>query len=99
MQNKFQEGDTQVWAINCQERKEPLFSRKIHSGARNLPSPASVEWDGLRRDRAHRVKRGIANAALVGKDLVNCRFNENDLSFSQVNLTVKARLLGMKVLN
>ncbi|GBL96296.1 hypothetical protein AVEN_205091-1, partial [Araneus ventricosus] len=41
---------------NCQQRKEPLFSRKIQSGARNRLSPASVEWGGLRRDTAHRVK-------------------------------------------
>ncbi|GBM28445.1 hypothetical protein AVEN_149693-1, partial [Araneus ventricosus] len=53
---KFQEDDTQVWAINCQQRNEPLFSRKSHSGARNSLSPAFVEWGGLRRDRAHRVK-------------------------------------------
>ncbi|GBM03572.1 hypothetical protein AVEN_51045-1 [Araneus ventricosus] len=55
---KFQKDDTQVWAINCQQRKEPLFSRKIHSGARNRLSPASVEWGGLRRDRVHRVNSG-----------------------------------------
>ncbi|GBM42603.1 Meiosis regulator and mRNA stability factor 1 [Araneus ventricosus] len=54
---KFQEDDTQVWSINCQQRKEPLFSRKIHSGARNCPSLASIEWGSLRRDRAHRVER------------------------------------------
>ncbi|GBM57004.1 hypothetical protein AVEN_146034-1 [Araneus ventricosus] len=53
---KFQEDDTQVWAINSQQRKELLFSRKIHSGAQNRLSPASVEWGGLRRIRAHRVK-------------------------------------------
>ncbi|GBN08440.1 hypothetical protein AVEN_189073-1 [Araneus ventricosus] len=41
---KFQEVDTQVWAINFQQRKEPLFSLKIHSDARNRLSPASVEW-------------------------------------------------------
>ncbi|GBL77065.1 hypothetical protein AVEN_12713-1 [Araneus ventricosus] len=52
---KFQEDDTQVWAINCTKRKEPLFSRKIHSGARNRLSPVSVEWGGLRRIRVHRV--------------------------------------------
>ncbi|GBN68622.1 hypothetical protein AVEN_98638-1 [Araneus ventricosus] len=54
---KFQEDDTQLWAANYQQRKEPLFSCKSHSGARNRLSPASVEWGGLRRDRAHRVKR------------------------------------------
>ncbi|GBM58870.1 hypothetical protein AVEN_87162-1 [Araneus ventricosus] len=53
---KFQEDDTQVWTINCQQRKEPLFSSKIHSGARKRPSPASVEWGGLRRNRPHRNK-------------------------------------------
>ncbi|GBO41446.1 hypothetical protein AVEN_268314-1 [Araneus ventricosus] len=50
---KFQQDDTQGWAINCQQRKEPLFSRKIHSGVRNRLSSTSVEWGGLRRDRAH----------------------------------------------
>ncbi|GBO22151.1 hypothetical protein AVEN_169707-1 [Araneus ventricosus] len=57
---KFQEDDTQVWVINCQQRNEPLFSRKIHSGVRNRPSPASVEWGDLRRDRAHTVKKLLA---------------------------------------
>ncbi|GBN33039.1 hypothetical protein AVEN_273781-1 [Araneus ventricosus] len=57
---KFQEDDTQVWAINCQQRKEPLFSRKSHSNARNRLSLAFVELGGLRRDRAHRVKGLIA---------------------------------------
>ncbi|GBO25930.1 hypothetical protein AVEN_48352-1 [Araneus ventricosus] len=52
---KFQEDDIQVWAVNCQQRKELLFSRKIDSGARNRLSQASIEWGGLRRDRAHRV--------------------------------------------
>ncbi|GBO46656.1 hypothetical protein AVEN_120244-1 [Araneus ventricosus] len=44
---KFQADDTQVLAINCTQRKEQLFSRKIHSGARNRLSPVSVEWGGL----------------------------------------------------
>ncbi|GBN19162.1 hypothetical protein AVEN_106113-1 [Araneus ventricosus] len=48
-------GRPQVWAINCQQRKGPLFSRKIQSGSRNRLSPASAEWGGLRRDKAHRV--------------------------------------------
>ncbi|GBL86542.1 hypothetical protein AVEN_194800-1 [Araneus ventricosus] len=52
-----EEDDIQVWAINCQQRKEPLFSRKIFSGARNRLSPVSVEWGGLRRIRAHRVNQ------------------------------------------
>ncbi|GBM08329.1 hypothetical protein AVEN_101452-1 [Araneus ventricosus] len=52
----FQEDDTRIWAINCQQRKEPLFSRKICSGALNRLSPASVDWAGLGRNRAHRVK-------------------------------------------
>ncbi|GBM29499.1 hypothetical protein AVEN_73071-1, partial [Araneus ventricosus] len=43
-------------SLGDQQIKEPLFSRKIHSGARNRPSPASVEWGGLRRFRAHRDK-------------------------------------------
>ncbi|GBM06152.1 hypothetical protein AVEN_265208-1 [Araneus ventricosus] len=54
---KFQEDDIQVWAINCQQRNEPLFCRKIHSVARNRLSRASVEWGGLGRNRAHRVKK------------------------------------------
>ncbi|GBO03923.1 hypothetical protein AVEN_158725-1 [Araneus ventricosus] len=52
---KFQEDDTQDWAINCQQRKELLFFSKIHSVARNCPSTVSIEWGGLRRVRAHRV--------------------------------------------
>ncbi|GBO38216.1 hypothetical protein AVEN_170111-1 [Araneus ventricosus] len=28
------------------------FLRKIHCGAQNRPSPASVEWGGLRREEA-----------------------------------------------
>ncbi|GBM59206.1 hypothetical protein AVEN_60404-1 [Araneus ventricosus] len=56
---KFQEDDTQIWAINCQQRKESLFSHKIHSDSRNRPRPASVEWGGLRRDRVHRVKAAV----------------------------------------
>ncbi|GBN24493.1 hypothetical protein AVEN_241314-1 [Araneus ventricosus] len=56
---KFQEDDTQVWTINCQQRNEQLFSRKIHSGARNSLSRASVEWGDLRRDRAHRIKNKV----------------------------------------
>ncbi|GBM86383.1 hypothetical protein AVEN_60102-1 [Araneus ventricosus] len=46
---KFQEDDTQVWEINCQQRNEPLFSSKTHSGFRNRLIPVSVEWGGLRR--------------------------------------------------
>ncbi|GBN40959.1 hypothetical protein AVEN_106917-1 [Araneus ventricosus] len=57
---KFQKDDTQAWAINCQQRNEPLFSLKIHSGARNSLSPASVEWGGLWRDRAHRINGSFA---------------------------------------
>ncbi|GBM83549.1 hypothetical protein AVEN_252128-1, partial [Araneus ventricosus] len=53
---KFQEDDTQFCSINCKQSKEPLFSRKIHSGARNHLIPASVEWGGLKRVRAHKVK-------------------------------------------
>ncbi|GBN70775.1 hypothetical protein AVEN_265431-1 [Araneus ventricosus] len=53
---KFQEGDIEVWTIMFQQRKEPLFSHKIHSGDRNRLSPTSVEWGGFRRNRAHRVK-------------------------------------------
>ncbi|GBM22776.1 hypothetical protein AVEN_196135-1 [Araneus ventricosus] len=45
---KFQDDDTQVWAINCTQRKEQLFSRKLHSGVRNRLSPVPVEWRGLR---------------------------------------------------
>ncbi|GBO23594.1 hypothetical protein AVEN_73280-1 [Araneus ventricosus] len=56
---KFQEDDTQVWEINCTERKEQLFSRKILSGARNRLSPVSIEWGGLRRIRAHRVNENV----------------------------------------
>ncbi|GBO13719.1 hypothetical protein AVEN_87514-1, partial [Araneus ventricosus] len=52
---KFQKDYTQVSAINCRQRKEPFFSRKIHSGAGNCPIPASVEWGNLRRIRALRV--------------------------------------------
>ncbi|GBM72998.1 hypothetical protein AVEN_160611-1 [Araneus ventricosus] len=61
---KFQEDDTQVWATNCQQKNEPLFSRKIHSGVRNRLSPASVECVGLRRIRAHRVKIIKLNAVV-----------------------------------
>ncbi|GBL83660.1 hypothetical protein AVEN_216793-1, partial [Araneus ventricosus] len=42
-------------SLSDQQRKEPLFFRKVHSGAQNRPSPASVEWGGLRRDGSHRV--------------------------------------------
>ncbi|GBM55511.1 hypothetical protein AVEN_164407-1 [Araneus ventricosus] len=51
---KFQEDDTQGWAINFQQRKELLFSRNIHSVVGNRLSLVSVEWGGLRRVRAHR---------------------------------------------
>ncbi|GBM61695.1 hypothetical protein AVEN_57126-1 [Araneus ventricosus] len=54
---KFQQDDTQGWAINCQQRKELLFSLKIHPVARNCLSPVSVEWGGLRRVSAHRVNK------------------------------------------
>ncbi|GBN21524.1 hypothetical protein AVEN_74960-1 [Araneus ventricosus] len=53
---KFQEDGIQVWAINYQQRKEKLFSRKIRSGAKKRLSSASIERGGLRRNRAHRVK-------------------------------------------
>ncbi|GBN43898.1 hypothetical protein AVEN_274539-1 [Araneus ventricosus] len=54
---KFQEDDTKVWAINRQQRKEQHFFRKILKKiGPNRLSPVSVEWGGLRRDRAHRVK-------------------------------------------
>ncbi|GBM93926.1 hypothetical protein AVEN_1696-1 [Araneus ventricosus] len=53
---KFREDDTRVTTFNCQQRKEPFFSRKIHSGDRNRLSPVFVEWGGLRRVRAHRIK-------------------------------------------
>ncbi|GBO10537.1 hypothetical protein AVEN_51924-1 [Araneus ventricosus] len=52
---KLQEDDIQVWAINCQQRNEPLFASKIQTGARNRLNPASVELGGLRRDRDHGV--------------------------------------------
>ncbi|GBM49186.1 hypothetical protein AVEN_103801-1 [Araneus ventricosus] len=53
----FQKNGTRMWAINCQQRKGLLFSRKMHSGTRNRRVQASVEWGGLRRYRDHRVKR------------------------------------------
>ncbi|GBN24906.1 hypothetical protein AVEN_8103-1 [Araneus ventricosus] len=70
---KFQEDDSQDWAINCQQRKELLFFRKIHSVARNCPSPVSVEWGGLRRVRAHRVKEDLTklNYVSVSMDASN----------------------------
>ncbi|GBM43712.1 hypothetical protein AVEN_60515-1 [Araneus ventricosus] len=52
---KFQKEDTQVWEINCTQKKEQLLSRKILSGARNRLIPVSVKWGGLRRIKAHRV--------------------------------------------
>ncbi|GBM91643.1 hypothetical protein AVEN_107750-1 [Araneus ventricosus] len=61
---KFQEDDTQIWAINCHQRKKPLFSPKIRSGARNHLCSASVEWGGLRRDRTHRVNDYSPNCLL-----------------------------------
>ncbi|GBM70229.1 hypothetical protein AVEN_31466-1 [Araneus ventricosus] len=66
---KFQEYDTQVWAINCTQIKEKLLSREIHSGDRSRQSPASVEWGGLRRVRAHRVKEhgnGLCLGRIIG---------------------------------
>ncbi|GBL87338.1 hypothetical protein AVEN_270583-1 [Araneus ventricosus] len=60
---KFQEEDTLSCTINCQQRKELIFSRKIHPGALNRLSPACVEIGGLRRDRAHRVKRYVGGVA------------------------------------
>ncbi|GBN24271.1 hypothetical protein AVEN_123463-1 [Araneus ventricosus] len=66
---KFQDDDIQVWVINCQQRKEQLFSRKIHSGARNRPSPASVDWGSLRRFRAYRVNElGLIDSVLWQKN-------------------------------
>ncbi|GBL95597.1 hypothetical protein AVEN_24808-1 [Araneus ventricosus] len=50
---KFQEDDTPVWAINCQQRKD-IYPTKF--AARNRLSPATFEWGGLRRDRSHRDK-------------------------------------------
>ncbi|GBN34004.1 hypothetical protein AVEN_144001-1 [Araneus ventricosus] len=41
---------------NCQQMKELLFARKMHSGSRNRPSPSLCRMGGLRRDRARRVK-------------------------------------------
>ncbi|GBL67603.1 hypothetical protein AVEN_236695-1, partial [Araneus ventricosus] len=50
---KFQEEDTLGCAINCQQRKELIFSSKIHPGSQNRLSLACVEGGGLGRDRDH----------------------------------------------
>ncbi|GBL97739.1 Homeobox protein extradenticle [Araneus ventricosus] len=50
---EFPEEWHRIWAIDCQQRKELLFSRKAPETAR---VQASVEWGGLRRDRTLRVK-------------------------------------------
>ncbi|GBM92898.1 hypothetical protein AVEN_189139-1 [Araneus ventricosus] len=42
-QQKFQEKDTLGSVINYQQRKELIFSRKIHPGTRNRLSLACVE--------------------------------------------------------
>ncbi|GBN86984.1 hypothetical protein AVEN_86135-1 [Araneus ventricosus] len=54
-------------------KKEPLFSRKIQSGARNHLSPAAVKWGSLRQDRAHRVKLVEANLLNAGFRIRNSR--------------------------
>ncbi|GBN98059.1 hypothetical protein AVEN_231693-1 [Araneus ventricosus] len=41
------------------------FVLKIHSGSRNRLIPVSVEWGGLRRKRAHRVKGAAENFNVV----------------------------------
>ncbi|GBN00738.1 hypothetical protein AVEN_53848-1 [Araneus ventricosus] len=56
---KFQEGDTLCCEINCQKRKELLYSPKIYQRARNLSNPASADQGGLRSDRAHKSVRAV----------------------------------------
>ncbi|GBO22382.1 hypothetical protein AVEN_58831-1 [Araneus ventricosus] len=48
----FHKNGTRNWAINCEQRKELLFSSKMHSGTRNRPNPSLCR---MGRDRAHRV--------------------------------------------
>ncbi|GBN16714.1 hypothetical protein AVEN_188031-1 [Araneus ventricosus] len=71
---KFQADDPQGWATNCQQRNELLFSRKIHSVARNCLSPVSVEWGGLRRLRAHRVNE-LRLHSTVQAGALQCRYH------------------------
>ncbi|GBL75550.1 hypothetical protein AVEN_88564-1 [Araneus ventricosus] len=53
--DNFQKSGTRIWAINCQQRK--YFSPVICPQASETACvQASVEWGGLRRDKAHRVK-------------------------------------------
>ncbi|GBL72434.1 hypothetical protein AVEN_115355-1 [Araneus ventricosus] len=81
---KFQEDDTQVWAINCTQRKEQLFSRKIFSGTRNCLNPVSIEWGGFRRIRAHRVKEdafvGTQIRKLICDSIFESKLNKEELA-------------------
>ncbi|GBN09468.1 hypothetical protein AVEN_143096-1 [Araneus ventricosus] len=52
----FQKNGTRIWAINCQQRTELLFSTQAPETSR---VQASVEWGGLRRDRAHGVNNQL----------------------------------------
>ncbi|GBN68398.1 Arylsulfatase J [Araneus ventricosus] len=74
--------DIEVWAINCQQRKEPPISRKIRSGTRKRLSPVSVEWGGLRRDSALRVNGLPACSKIIFSTLSNksllSRCNKSD---------------------